>query len=358
MTYFDLLPAERELYHAIHGGPRPRAGRLRAYLRSRGVRVPCQVLALYLSGKAHADLQRSKLRSACLLRIHPAMGYLLLSGGADRAERLLRGRRVLFGERHAVKQPAALVAAIQSAIVSLRSRQLAPLAQRLGPLAFEDEVGARLEAEQAVRGAAREWRSKLKHWCQIVLVRHYRQLNTIRRKLVEFLALLTRDLSEGFGLDYPFALAIQELYATFAVTDWAARFPELVATLVPMLAQRRLEHLETVARRAALSEPVRKALEVMRAHFAEPVGLAEIAAAVHTSAPHLSRLFRRETGRTLTEHLQSLRVACAQKRLAESGAGILEIARASGFPTLEHFYRTFKRRVGLTPRAYRRSQRA
>jgi AraC-like DNA-binding protein len=88
------------------------------------------------------------------------------------------------------------------------------------------------------------------------------------------------------------------------------------------------------------------------------VGLAEIAESVHSSAPHLSRLFRRETGRTLTEHLQGLRVASAQKRLTESSEGILEIALASGFPTLEHFYRTFKRRVGLTPRAYRRAQRA
>ncbi|MCW8132099.1 MAG: helix-turn-helix transcriptional regulator, partial [Planctomycetota bacterium] len=266
----------------------------------------------------------------------------------------LRGKRLAHGPAQSIQRAAETVAKIQNAIVALRARQLAPRERKLGPLAFEDEVRARARAAEAVRTGARGWKTPVEAWCELVLVRHYRQLNTVRRKYAEFLALLTRDLDGGFGLDYPVARALRALYATFALQDLAAGFPALLAPLVPLLARRGPGALEAGTR----SEPVARALAYLQAHATEPIGLAETAAAVHFSAPHLSRRFHRETGRTLTEHLQGLRVAHAQRLLAESGEGVLAVALRSGFPTLEHFYRVFKKRTGMTPRAWRLARHA
>jgi len=115
-----------------------------------------------------------------------------------------------------------------------------------------------------------------------------------------------------------------------------------------------VEEGETGGRGGAVEE----ALAFMRENFTHSVGLAEVAEAVHVSAPHLSRLFRRETGRTLTDYLQALRISRAREQLAETDDGILTVALACGFQTPEHFFRTFKKRMKITPRAYRLAQRA
>ncbi len=47
----------------------------------------------------------------------------------------------------------------------------------------------------------------------------------------------------------------------------------------------------------------------------------------------------------------------ARRMLAESDQGILPIALACGFNTPEHFYRTFRKLVGVTPSTYRRAER-
>jgi len=144
--------------------------------------------------------------------------------------------------------------------------------------------------------------------------------------------------------------------ARFAIMEIRDIFVARLAPLVPLLARCHAGAFEKETHAAALSQPVQHALTFLKEHFTEPIGLAETARDVHTSAPHLSRLFRLETGRTLTEHLQGLRVAHARRLLAENSDGVLQIALASGFPTLEHFYRTFRKLTGLAPKAYRQAQ--
>lgn len=359
MIYFALTapalpPLERTLYGAIHGGARPSAGRLGALLRARRVVLPCQVMAVYL-GHARTEAMAKNLRGrAVILAVHPAMAYLFFREGEAALRSKLRRHRWAHGPSQTIVRAAEAITKIQNAIVELRAHQLIPLARRLGPLSFEDEVCARTRAVEAVRLDTRNWRARVTAWNEIVLVRHYRQLNTIRRKLAEFLTLLTRDLGEGFGVDFPFACAMRELYATFAIQDLAERFPSWLEPLVQPLVRCRI----SAPAAHTFSEPVARALNYMQAHATEPIGLAETAASVHISAPHLSRRFHRETGRTLTEHLQSMRIEHAKDLLAEGNVGVLPIALRSGFPSLEHFYRVFKKRTGMTPRAWRRAQHA
>jgi len=358
MTYFNNLQRpglEREFYAAIHGGPPPAARRIGAWLRARKLRLPCRVLAVYLKD-VRPELLAARLRGqALILAIHPALVYVIYNGSDARVRKRLRAQPL--GETQAVHGPANLIPAIQSAIVALRAWQLAPLFKKLGAPSFETELRARTLAAEAVRSGARDWQSPLRHWSEVLLVRHYRQLNTLRRKFAEFLALLTRDRDAVPGFDWLFGQTLRELYGTFAINEFPARFAVQVAALRPVLLRRRPGELPFTAG-TPCSEPVARALAFMHAHCSANIGLAEVAAAVHVSAPHLSRLFRRETGGTLTEHLQGLRVARAQELLAGSTVDVLRVALQAGFPTLEHFYRVFKRHTGLTPKAYRRARQA
>ncbi len=69
------------------------------------------------------------------------------------------------------------------------------------------------------------------------------------------------------------------------------------------------------------------------------------------------RLFKAETGLTLTAYLNNLRIGKARELLTRSRKSLLEIALASGFSNQFHFIRTFKKLTSMTPGVYRKSLR-
>jgi len=71
----------------------------------------------------------------------------------------------------------------------------------------------------------------------------------------------------------------------------------------------------------------------------------------------LERAFRGEFGRTILHEILRVRVNHAQKLLETTSRSITDIASRSGFASLNHFYRVFRDRTGLTPRAFRLSRR-
>jgi LacI family transcriptional regulator len=67
----------------------------------------------------------------------------------------------------------------------------------------------------------------------------------------------------------------------------------------------------------------------------------------------LERAFRDELQRTILHEILRVRVNHAQKLLETTTHSVTEIASRSGFASLNHFYRVFRTRTGLTPRAFR-----
>lgn len=81
--------------------------------------------------------------------------------------------------------------------------------------------------------------------------------------------------------------------------------------------------------------------------------LAELAGICQLSPRHLVRAFHAETGRTVGDHVQRVRLERAQHMLAASTLPIAEIARQIGFSSPAAFSTAFRRLCGETPRAYR-----
>jgi LacI family transcriptional regulator len=67
----------------------------------------------------------------------------------------------------------------------------------------------------------------------------------------------------------------------------------------------------------------------------------------------LERAFRDELQRTILNEILRVRVNHAQKLLETTPELVTDIAIRSGFASLNHFYRVFRARTGLTPRAFR-----
>ncbi|MBE7466835.1 MAG: helix-turn-helix transcriptional regulator [Planctomycetes bacterium] len=358
MTYFDLSSLDRRLYEAIHGGPHPAPRVLARMLRAAGVGFPCQVLAIDLDGRNWAGWGGGRAPVAHVTAVHPGMAYVSFQGSSAALERRLRGRGAAVGPPQPSSGAAHWIPAIQFAITALRARQFAALARSLPDASLEAERKAAQEALRAYRDPRAEYRAAVRHWLRLTLLRHQRQLHTVRRKLLEFLFRASAERDQDLGLGFPLHRAVSRLRETFSLPAYEDLFVATLDELAPWLRERRGELLAPPPASAARCAPVREALAFVLARHPEGVGLAEVSAAVHVSSAHLSRIFRRETGRTLTEHLQRLRVQTACRLLAESDAGLLEVARGSGFQTPEHFHRTFKRLMRQTPRHYRLARQA
>jgi len=91
--------------------------------------------------------------------------------------------------------------------------------------------------------------------------------------------------------------------------------------------------------------------------FAKPQSLDDLAARAGVTRTSLCRAFKRETGKTIWAYLVERRIQDALVRLRGSDDKVLAVAMESGFGDLAYFNRAFKRVIGMTPTAYRRSMR-
>lgn len=127
--------------------------------------------------------------------------------------------------------------------------------------------------------------------------------------------------------------------------------------LIGLVCRRHQEDLQALARTSMLQGSRRASLarvsRFMREHLAEPITLADAAAAAYLSTHYLAHLLKRETGRTFTEILADQRMDLACRMLAGSSRPIAEIAAGVGFPDEAYFARRFRQLRGVTPSAYR-----
>lgn len=117
-----------------------------------------------------------------------------------------------------------------------------------------------------------------------------------------------------------------------------------------------------LACRAGEAEPaeppagIGRALDLIRARFAEPVRVADLAAAAGMSPGHLHRRFRAALGRTPAEWLAGFRLDQAVRLLEEGRLPIAEVALACGYSDQTALTRSLRRRRGTTPAALRRAR--
>ena len=110
---------------------------------------------------------------------------------------------------------------------------------------------------------------------------------------------------------------------------------------------------ETMSRHMIAPFRLRRALDFIEAKLAEPIGVAEIAAASGMSAYHFSRAFRQTIGRPPYAYLMERRIAAAKALLTGGDTPLTGIARRCGFASLSQFSRMFHRESGATPTHFR-----
>jgi len=125
--------------------------------------------------------------------------------------------------------------------------------------------------------------------------------------------------------------------------------------LLGILAQHLQRHAEQHAIASTKNESaiVARAKAFIQANADEPITLTQVAAHVHVSRFYFCKLFRKETGLTLTDHIARVRLEKAKSLLSDPRLRISEIVFASGFGSIQQFNSVFKQIVGVSPTAYR-----
>lgn len=80
----------------------------------------------------------------------------------------------------------------------------------------------------------------------------------------------------------------------------------------------------------------------------------DIAEHVYLNPAYLSRLFRKETGLSLTDYTASLRIQKAKLELLDTNHRVSDVAMSVGYSNFSHFTKLFKKTTGLTPQEYRK----
>lgn len=96
----------------------------------------------------------------------------------------------------------------------------------------------------------------------------------------------------------------------------------------------------------------------IRNNPARPPRVETLAADLHLSPEHFSRLFRRFQGISPRTFITRTRIEVAQNLLLKSSHSVARIAELVGYESPFYFSRQFKSKVGLSPTAFRRGERA
>lgn len=97
-----------------------------------------------------------------------------------------------------------------------------------------------------------------------------------------------------------------------------------------------------------------QAAQYITEHYMDPITAVDIAGAAGYSPNYLSRKFRSSAGIGIHEYLMFTRLQHAARELVSTTDTVTDIALRCGFSDSNYFKDAFKKRYGVTPRAYRK----
>lgn len=161
-------------------------------------------------------------------------------------------------------------------------------------------------------------------------------------------AITARYCIEG-GLDMSTAFSLSDYYikkADMATTK--EKINELHTAVCIEYATR----MKNLRKKRITSKPIAKSIDYISEHLHTKITLENLAEHTKLNPSYLSRLFKQETGLTISEYIQNTRIETAKNMLIYSDYSSAEIASILSFSDQSYFTEVFKKHTGLTPKKY------
>lgn len=101
---------------------------------------------------------------------------------------------------------------------------------------------------------------------------------------------------------------------------------------------------------------ITQAKQYVKTNLGKDITLQEVADHVYLNPVYLSRLFKKETGKSFTDYVTELRMNQAAHLLRNTNMKIYEICEQAGYRDVRHFYKLFKKYSSCSPSEYRERQ--
>jgi len=150
---------------------------------------------------------------------------------------------------------------------------------------------------------------------------------------------------------------VHPVYLDKISTEYALRIESIAnITAVQTLMQEMFRSYCRLVKKHSLknySPAVGKIITIVEADLTADLSLNSLATTLNVSASYLSTLFKKETGKTLTEYVNGRRIEHAKKLLKTTNLQIQTVAGLCGIDDVHYFSKMFKNASGLTPKAFR-----
>ncbi len=162
-------------------------------------------------------------------------------------------------------------------------------------------------------------------------------------------ALVTRLCKQkGMGLEQAFRMSdfyIQRLDDIHTLQGIRNLHDEMVLDYTEKM--RRFSRSDTNSKHISICK------EYIYSHIKERITVEDLADELGVSASYLSRLFKKETGDSVSAYIRAQKMEIAKNLLQYSDYSMIDIANRLSFSSQSHFIQQFREFVGITPKKYR-----
>jgi len=95
-----------------------------------------------------------------------------------------------------------------------------------------------------------------------------------------------------------------------------------------------------------------RAQMVIESGYAHRISLNSIAQHLAVSKEHLSRVFKKKFGLTVTERIHQVRIEAATRLMASGESSLKQVCYDTGYQSYNDFYRNFRKVTGVSPKDF------
>lgn len=99
---------------------------------------------------------------------------------------------------------------------------------------------------------------------------------------------------------------------------------------------------------------VNQAKKIIMERIDKNISVSSLAEELFVNASHLTRVFRKETGKSVIQYIQYCKIERARELLRQPGIKIYQVAQMLGYESPAHFNRIFQRQTGMTAKDYQK----
>lgn len=174
-------------------------------------------------------------------------------------------------------------------------------------------------------------------------------LRNVRYHFVVSVALITRTCVEH-GLDREMAYTMSDLY--IGKMDGLNQIRDILKLHDEMLMDF-TEKMASLPKKAVYSKQVVQAMDYVYKHRTQRITVEMLAGELGYNRSYLSSLFKKETGKELSDFVRSEKIKATTNMLRFSEYSYADIAEYFGFSSQSHFISCFRKEMGCTPKEYR-----